>query len=115
MFALAGLLAACAVSSDGIRWAVGPRGRLSGSKSAFAEGDTGSQALFGRTLVRRELGVGNCLGRNIADKTAQIITAQVIRVIRENGEPGHTNIGRGACRSALADGVERRSAAVVLG
>ena len=29
--------------------------------------------------------------------------------------PGHRNIGRGACRSALADGVERRSTAVVLG
>ena len=29
--------------------------------------------------------------------------------------PGHRNIGRGSCRSALADGVERRSTAVVLG
>ena len=31
------------------------------------------------------------------------------------GEPGHRSIGRGSCRSALADGVERRSTAVVLG
>ena len=29
--------------------------------------------------------------------------------------PGHRNIGRGSCRSALADGVERRSTAVVRG
>ena len=28
------------------------------------------------------------------------------------GEPGQRNIGRGSCRSALADGVERRSTAV---
>ena len=26
--------------------------------------------------------------------------------------PGHRNIGRGSCRSAVADGVERRSTAV---
>ena len=32
-----------------------------------------------------------------------------------HGEPGHRNIGRGSCRSVLADGVERRSTAVVLG
>jgi hypothetical protein len=31
------------------------------------------------------------------------------------GEAGPRNIGRGSCRSALADGVERRSTAVVLG
>jgi hypothetical protein len=31
------------------------------------------------------------------------------------GEPAHRNIGRGSCRSALADGVERRSTAVVRG
>ena len=29
------------------------------------------------------------------------------------GKPGHRNIGRGSCRSALAGGVERRSTAVV--
>ena len=44
---------------------------------------------------------------------------QVIRhpVIREGkpGKPGHRNIGRGSFRSALADGVERRSTAVVRG
>jgi hypothetical protein len=27
------------------------------------------------------------------------------QVIRKPGEPGHRNIGRGSCRSALADGV----------
>ena len=31
------------------------------------------------------------------------------------GEPGHRSIGRRSCRSALADGVVRRSTAVVLG
>ena len=31
------------------------------------------------------------------------------------GKPGHRNIGRGSCRSARADGVERRSTAVVRG
>jgi hypothetical protein len=39
---------------------------------------------------------------------------EVNQVIRETGEPGHRSIGRGSCRSALTDGVERRSTAAVL-
>ena len=51
---LAGLLTACALSSDGVRWAVGPRGRLSGSKSASAEGETGRQGPGGAHLGSSE-------------------------------------------------------------
>ena len=49
-----------------------------------------------------------------------LVSDQVIRedpagAVVVRAWPGHRNIGRGSCRSALADGVERRSTAVVLG
>ena len=61
----------------------------------------------------QRVGVEGVNGRNMQC----FLTLGDDQVIREKpGEPGHQNIGRGSCRSALADGVERRSmAAVVLG
>ena len=65
---------------------------------------------------------GLCLG----GKARIVLVLQSARgdqVIREDPAgavvvrawPGHRNIGRGSCQSALADGVERRSTAVVRG
>ena len=48
-------------------------------------------------------------------KGDQVIREDPAGAVVVRAWPGHRNIGRGSCRSALADGVERRSTAVVLG
>ena len=49
------------------------------------------------------------------NKGDQVIREDPAGAVVVRAWPGHRNIGRGSCRSALADGVERRSTAVVRG
>ena len=65
----------------------------------------------------RALGPGHALSviKLVVSLCDQVIREDPAGAVVVRAWPGHRNIGRGSCRSALADGVERRSTAVVLG
>ena len=68
MCSLAGLLAACALSSDGVPGGLWALEVGSGSKSASAEGETGRQGPGGGHLGSSESSVWEIVwGRNSAD------------------------------------------------
>ena len=62
--------------------------------------------------ARRASGLCRALRHSPRD---QVIREDPAGAVVVRAWPGHRNIGRGSCRSALADVVERRSTAVVLG